>query len=165
VAPEAVVSGRVVVVLGYSDGRDEALHPVCAARLAHAEGIAEQDDTIVLSGWSRRARHAPEAELMARAWHRPGSRLVLDPTARSTLGNAVNAAATVRAAGAAEVVVVTSTWHARRAQALFRAALVRSGVEVLVSASIDASPRRARLREAACWALVPAQAGIAVLRT
>jgi uncharacterized SAM-binding protein YcdF (DUF218 family) len=164
VAPEAIVSGRVVVVLGYSDGTEGSLHPVCGARLAQAASIAEETDTVVLSGWARHPHGASEAELMAHAWTGPPVQLILDPDARSTLGNAVNASATARALRAKDVVVVTSSWHGRRAAALFRAALRGTGARVTVSPSSGPPHARARLREAACWALVPLQAGMAARR-
>ena len=158
------MSGRVVVVLGYSSRPEGALHPVCAARLAHAAAIASETDTVVLSGWARHPHGASEAELMARAWTGPRTQLVLDPDARSTLGNAVNATATARALEAREVVLVTSPWHGRRAVALFRAALWRSGIRLRLEPCAGIEPRRARTRERACWMLVPVQAALASFR-
>lgn len=156
---------RLVVVLGYSDGSGGGLHPVCAARLAHAAAVAGATDAVVLSGWARHPHGASEAQLMAAAWTGDSARLVLDPDARSTLGNAVNASAHARAIRAHEVVVVTSGWHARRAHALFRAALRGSAAHVTVSSPAGPRPLRARAREVACWALIPIQAGMAALRS
>ncbi len=48
---------RVIVVLGYSDGAGDGLHPVCAGRVAYAARVATADDVVVLSGWARAARH------------------------------------------------------------------------------------------------------------
>lgn len=152
---------RIVAVLGYSDGTTEALHPVCAGRLEQAARIAGPTDTVLLSGWSRKAwKTAPEADLMARSWRGP-QRLLLDREARSTYGNVLGAASAARAVGAAEIVLVTSSWHARRAGALARVALRGSRVSVRVSKAPGAPSVRARLRELACWALVPAQAAVA----
>ena len=101
---------------------------------------------------------------MARAWSGPRNHLVLDPDARSTLGNAVNAAATARELDAEEVVLVTSPWHGRRAVALFRAALWRSGIRLRLEPCAGVEPGRARMRERACRMLVPVQAALASLR-
>ncbi len=147
---------RLVVVLGYS-GRAGELHEICSARLRRAEQEAQPEDIVLLSGWSRRRRWATEAELMARAWRGRSSRVLLDRGARTTLGNAVGAAAVATEQGSREVVLVTSGWHARRARALLVVALRGSGVEVLVAPTEERGSRRARLREAACWALVPLQ--------
>jgi uncharacterized SAM-binding protein YcdF (DUF218 family) len=152
-APEP--AGRLVVVLGYSDGRQRELHPICAARLEHAARLVEAGDTVLLSGWSRHPSRPPEAELMRRAWPGPDSVLLSDPDARHTAQNAANTAAHVRELGAREVVVVTSSWHRARARALFRRLL--QGVEVtVVGAPTPGSPRN-YLREAAVFPLVPLQ--------
>jgi uncharacterized SAM-binding protein YcdF (DUF218 family) len=150
---------RLVVVLGYSGRRTGAvdeLHAICVARLKRAELEAKRDDVVLLSGRARGGRGS-EADLMARRWEGPPAELVLDRTAGSTYGNAVATAALVRSIAPDEVVVVTSSWHARRALALVRAALRGSATRV-VSASAE-SPRsvRASLRELACWTLVPVQ--------
>jgi uncharacterized SAM-binding protein YcdF (DUF218 family) len=148
---------RLVVVLGYSGRRTGAvdeLHAICVARLRRAELEAKRDDVVFLTGRARAGRRS-EAELMAHSWRGPSAELVLDRTAASTYGNAAATAALVRSLAPDEVVVVTSSWHARRALALVRAALRGSATRV-VSASAE-SPRsiRASLRELACWALVP----------
>ncbi len=59
---------RVVVVLGYSDGGCDVLHPVGAARLARAAEVSTEEDVVVLSGWARVAGTRSEAELMAASW-------------------------------------------------------------------------------------------------
>jgi hypothetical protein len=114
---------RLVAVLGYSTWRGEGLHPICAARLKAAEHPAEGADLVLLSGWSRRRHRPAEAELMRAAWQGPDVRLVADGDARTTAGNARAVAAAARHIGADEVVLVTSSWHARRARLLVRAAL------------------------------------------
>lgn len=150
---------RLVVVLGYSGQRAGAvdeLHEICVDRLRRAEREARPGDVVLLSGRARRGSGS-EAELMARAWSGPAAELVLDRTAATTYGNAVATAALVRSLAPHEVVVVTSSWHARRAAALVRAALQGSAARV-VSASAE-SPRsvRASIRELACWTLYPVQ--------
>jgi uncharacterized SAM-binding protein YcdF (DUF218 family) len=149
---------RVVAVLGYSRGGDRLLHPICAHRVAHAEGIATGATAVVLSGWARRHAPAGEAELMREAWHRDDVPVVLDRSAQTTAGNAAAVARLARSLGAAELVVVTSPWHARRARALVQAALRGSGIRVTVS-----SPRVRRapllaVRELVCSLAVPLQA-------
>lgn len=152
-APEPV--RRLVVVLGYSEGRRRELHPICAARLEFAAGLAEEGDTVLLSGWSRHPSRLPEAELMRRAWRGSDATLLSDPDARHTAQNAANAALHARELGADEVVVVTSSWHRARAGILFRSLLQGAKVTV-VGAPTPASPRN-YLREAAVFPLVPLQ--------
>ena len=84
--------------------------------------------------------------------------LVVDPDARTTVGNACNALDDIRRVGAREVVVVTSRWHAARARAAFRLLLWRHRV-----ARADAPRRPSRststraVRELLLWLLLPAQ--------
>jgi len=148
---------RVVAVLGYSRNGDRVLHPSCADRVAHAERIASGAAAVVLSGWARRHAPAGEAELMGAAWQRGDVPIVLDRSAQSTAENATAVANLARSLGAAEVVVVTSRWHARRARALVEAALLGSAIRVSVSSP---EGRRAPLlfaRELACSVAVPLQ--------
>jgi uncharacterized SAM-binding protein YcdF (DUF218 family) len=146
---------RLVVVLGYSEGRSRGLHPICAARLEHAERLTEEGDAVLLSGFSRRRGRLPEAELMRRAWRGPVGGLLCDPDARRTAENAVNAVAHARELGVKEVVVVTSVWHRRRAAVLFRSLL--PGVRVSVVAARTPGSPRVVMREAAAFSLVPLQ--------
>jgi len=88
----------------------------------------------------------------------------LDRSARSTYGNAVGTAAAARALGVRDVVLVTSGWHGRRASALLRAALRRTGHRVILAATDEHGTSGARLRELACWTLVPVQAAFAAAR-
>jgi uncharacterized SAM-binding protein YcdF (DUF218 family) len=155
---------RLVAVLGYSDGRANALHPVCAARLARAESEVRSDDAVLFSGWARRKASSPEADLMARAWTAPARRVILDRNARSTVGNALGVARAARRVGAHEVVLVTSGWHGRRAHVLARAALFRSPTKVTLATTGEPATPAARLRELACWTLLPFLA-VAAART
>ena len=148
---------RVVVVLGYSDGGRGQLHPVGAARLVRAAEIATGEDVVVLSGWARVAGTRSEAELMAAAWQGCARELVVDPDARTTVGNATNALNDIRRVGAREVVVVTSRWHAPRAKAAFRLLLRGSGVRVVGLFPPERRDLRASLRELPLWVLLPAQ--------
>jgi uncharacterized SAM-binding protein YcdF (DUF218 family) len=148
---------RVIVVLGYSDGGRGELHPIGAARLARAAEVATADDVVVLSGWARVPGTRSEAALMAAAWAGDARELVVDPDARTTVGNAVNALNDIRRVGAQEVVVVTSRWHAPRAKAVFR--LLLRGRHIRLRAAFPAESRNVRssLREVPLWGLLPAQ--------
>ncbi len=153
---------RLVAVLGYSDGSSGAgLNPVCSARLERAAEVAEPADAVLLSGWARRGSAATEAELMARAWRSPVRSVLLDRGARSTAGNAIGIARAARALGAAEVVLVTSSWHGRRAHTLVRAALAGSGATLQLVTTEDPPRASTRARELACWGLVPLLALVA----
>ena len=147
---------RLVAVLGYSARRGEGIHPVCAARLAAAEAAAHDADAVLLSGWSRRSGRASEAALMQAAWAGPAVPLLGDGDARSTFGNARAVAATAKSIGADEVVVVTSSWHRRRARLLVRAAL---GPDVKLELVSPDRRRPAYLvgRELACLLVLPFQ--------
>jgi uncharacterized SAM-binding protein YcdF (DUF218 family) len=150
--------GRLVAVLGYSNGdADGELHPVCAARLARAAEETKPGDAILFSGW-RRGGSASEAELMARGWTGRAGQVLMDTGARSTYMNVLAAAAAARTVSAREVVVVTSGWHGRRASTLMRAA---SRQPVVVAATAERGTAGARLRELACWLLVPLQVALA----
>lgn len=150
---------RLVVVLGYSSGRRDGLHPICSARLAHAARLAGEADAVLLSGWSRRPGVVPEAELMRRAWSGSSAALLCDPDARVTAENAANAAAHARELAVGSVLVVTSWWHRLRTRVLFRSLLPEVRVDV-VAARTPWSPRLL-LRELAVFPLVPLQVAIA----
>jgi uncharacterized SAM-binding protein YcdF (DUF218 family) len=154
-------AGRIVAVLGYSDGRSEGLHPICAARLECAAELAAAGDLVVLSGWARRRSRLSEAELMRSAWPGPSASVVCDEAARTTAENARAVASLARRRGAREVLVVTSAWHAPRARLLFRAALRGSGVRVEVAPAGEDRPLRPTLGEAVRWPLVPLQLALA----
>jgi DUF218 domain len=152
-----VTAGRLIAVLGYSDGGTGRLHPVCAARLDRAAELATPDDIVVLSGWARVTGTSSEAELMEAAWTGSSTRLIRDDGARHTAENAAHTARIARSLGVLEVVVVTSRWHARRARAAFRWMLRGSGVRVEATAPSEPRNVRAALRELAVWPLLPAQ--------
>ena len=152
---------RLVAVFGYSTGRRGSLHPVCAARLEAAERAAERADAVLLSGWSRRTHRPSEAELMRAAWRGPDVPLLADGDARTTAGNARALARTARELGADEVVVVTSSWHARRARLLARAAL-GPAVRLELVTAVRSRPPHLVARELAC--LVPAYATVSASR-
>ncbi|HET6601008.1 MAG TPA: YdcF family protein [Gaiella sp.] len=151
-----MTAGRVVVVLGYSNGDGVELHPVCAARLQRAAEVATADDVVVLSGWARTPGRHSEAELMRAAWRGSAHEVVIDPDARTTVENMANALNDVLRVGAREVVVVTSSWHAPRAKTALRWLLLHTGVRVR-SASPAGRSSRAAMRELALWPLLPFQ--------
>jgi uncharacterized SAM-binding protein YcdF (DUF218 family) len=145
---------RLVAVLGYSARRPNGLHRLCAERLHHAEDIADDSDTILLSGWGRRGNVA-EAELMHAAWQGKDVRLLADGTARSTRENALNVADVARRLDAREVTVVTSRWHAFRAGMLVRAAL--PSIAVRTSSPPGRPPVSLLVRELGCLVALPLQ--------
>lgn len=149
--------GRVVAVLGYSTWRCKDLHPVCARRVVRAEELAGGARAVILSGWARRSKVKPEAELMRAAWRGPDVALVCDPDARTTVGNAANVAATVSELDADELVVVTSGWHRRRARRLVQAALPDRTVRISVEGADGPRSPVLLARELACLALLPIQ--------
>ena len=146
---------RLIAVCGYSDGRGTGLHAICERRLRWAEGEARPDDVVLLSGWARGSDAAPEAELMARSWNGSCRRLYVDRSARSTLGNVTAAAGLARAVNASEVLLVTSSWHARRAGTLLRTVMAGSGRTVGLATTDEQPSLATRMRELACWAIVP----------
>ena len=150
-------SRRLIVVLGYSDNGRGTLHPICAQRLEHAATVATDDDVVVLSGWARVPGSRPEAELMADAWTGRSRELVLDPDARSTVGNAENAIDDVRRTRASELVVVTSRWHAPRAAAAFRWQLRNTGATVVTTSPSEAGTILDWLKEVLRWIVLPIQ--------
>jgi uncharacterized SAM-binding protein YcdF (DUF218 family) len=156
---------RVIVVLGYSDGGRGTIHPVCAARVKRAGEISTANDVVVLSGWARVAGTRSEAHLMEAAWTGAAAELVVDPDARTTVGNARNALDDIRRVGAQEVVVVTSRWHAARARAAFRLLLWRHRVAVRTASPAEPFDLRAAVRELLLWLLLPAQAWHSCRRT
>lgn len=93
---------------------------------------------------------------MQGAWVGSASRVVVDEDARTTAENAANAIGDIVAAGATEVVIVTSSWHAARARAAFRWLLRGRGVTVSVCTPTGSS-LRSSLRELGLWPLLPAQ--------
>jgi uncharacterized SAM-binding protein YcdF (DUF218 family) len=148
---------KLVVVLGYSDGSADGLHPVCAARLERAAAEAADADAVVLTGYGRRPGAVSEAELMREAWRGPATRLICEPTARITAENAAQVAALVRELGAGEVVIVTSWWHRLRAGVLFAALLRGTGARLRVVSAGQQWSLRLLLREIVAFALLPFQ--------
>lgn len=88
---------------------------------------------------------------MGRAWSGPAARLVLDDGATHTAQNAVHVTRVAHEAGAREILVVTSRWHAARAGVAFRALLRGSPIRVEVVAADDRLSLRGLAREAAVW--------------
>jgi uncharacterized SAM-binding protein YcdF (DUF218 family) len=99
---------------------------------------------------------------MAAAWEGRSCEVIVDPDARTTVGNASNALNDIRRVGARDVVVVTSRWHAARAKAAFRMLLRGSGVHVTTASPPEPWNARAAVRELTLWTLLPLQ--LAALR-
>jgi uncharacterized SAM-binding protein YcdF (DUF218 family) len=152
---------RIVAVLGYSDRGAPGLHPVCATRLARAEREATPHDVVLFSGCARRGGTSAEADLMAHSWSRPVRARIVDRGARTTLGNAIGVGRVTRRLDAGEVVLVTSSWHARRAGFLVRASLLGSGVTLRVVKTDEPNTPRHGLRELIAWVAVPVLALVA----
>jgi uncharacterized SAM-binding protein YcdF (DUF218 family) len=98
---------------------------------------------------------------MAARWTAPARARLVDRGARTTLGNAIAVARAARWVGAEEVVLVTSSWHARRASALVRASLNGSGARLRVVATDEPTAPRRGMRELAAWMIVPVLALVA----
>jgi uncharacterized SAM-binding protein YcdF (DUF218 family) len=152
---------RLLAVLGYSDGTTSELHAVCGARVARAAEEVRPDDIVLFSGWARGGQATPEADLMAASWTGTARLRLVDRDSCTTLGNAVAVARAARRVGADEVVLVTSRWHARRAAVLARAALLGIGARLRVAVADEPRTPPSRLREAACWLVVPVLAVVA----
>ena len=148
---------RLIAVLGYSSRRDRELHAICLARLEHAAGEARVGDAVVLSGGRHRSLGRPEAEAMHDAWTGPADAVLLEDAALTTAENAAHVRALALELGVEEVVVVTSSWHGRRATALFRRAFRGTGVTVSAAPARTASSASLLLREAACFVALPVQ--------
>jgi len=152
---------RLVAVLGYSDRGAPELHHVCAARLARAELEASADDVVLFSGWDRRRGTRAEADLMAQSWRTPVKARIVDRGARTTLGNAIGVGRATRRLEADEVVLVTSSWHGRRAGFLVRASLLGSGATLRVVRTDEPTTPRHSFRELVAWVAVPVLALVA----
>jgi uncharacterized SAM-binding protein YcdF (DUF218 family) len=148
---------RVVAVLGYSGRNASRIDPICAARLAQAHELAADADAVVLSGWARHPAGTSEADLMRAAWPVNGARVVCDTTAASTVENAANVVFAADELEADELVVVTSAWHRRRTQILFRAALRDRPVRLSVEGASGRPSAAILARELVCLAFLPVQ--------
>ena len=93
---------------------------------------------------------------MQAAWGGPAVPLLGDGDARIDVGNARAVAAAAKSIGADEVVVVTSSWHRRRARLLVRAALGPDVKLELVSPDRRRPPYLVG-RELACMLVLPFQ--------
>ena len=140
---------RLVVVLGYSERRGGALHPVCAARVAR--GAAEPADVVLLSGTP------DEVSAMERVWPHRDRRVQRDSSARRTVDSTAEAVRLARELGADEVALVTSWWHRPRAQLLLRALARRRPPHVVGVPAGGPWSFRQLLRELACFGVAPLQ--------
>ena len=102
-----------------------------ADRLVHAVALfkAGKADYILLSGGSAPGSRS-EAHLMQDVlaiMGVPASALILEDQSRNTHDNAVNSAALLKARGMTRILLVSSAFHMRRADALFK----RQGLDVI----------------------------------
>ncbi len=98
---------------------------------------------------------------MAQSWKTPVRARIVDHSARTTLGNAIVVGQATRRLDANEVVIVTSSWHARRAGFLVRASLLGSGARLRVVKTEETTTPRHGLRELVAWVAVPVLALVA----
>src|SRR6476660_2328532 len=148
---------RLIPVLGYSSRRDRELDAICLARLEHAAREARDGDAVVLSGGRHRSLGRTEALAMREAWSGPADAVLLENAARTTAENAAHVRTVALEPGVEEGVVVTSSWHSRRATALFRRAFRGSGIRISAAPARAGSSASLLLREAACFAALPVQ--------
>jgi uncharacterized SAM-binding protein YcdF (DUF218 family) len=109
-----------------NDGIDRLLHGMRLFRAGKAP-------TIVLLGGAARG-HTPESHLMARLLEEfgiPRDVMLLEDKSRNTRQNAVNASSIIKQRDIKSVLLVTSAFHMRRAQAVFE----KLGVEVIPAAT------------------------------
>jgi uncharacterized SAM-binding protein YcdF (DUF218 family) len=98
---------------------------------------------------------------MAQSWQAPIRARIADRSARTTLGNAIGVGRAARRVDADQVVLVTSSWHSKRAAVLVRASLLGSGAELRLATTAESVSPRHGLRELVAWTLVPVLALIA----
>jgi uncharacterized SAM-binding protein YcdF (DUF218 family) len=130
-------SATAIVVPGNS--RRGRITPACERLLAHATELADREapSVVVFTGWKR------EAEQMRDAW--PGRRdveLVVEPTARTTVENALHTVPLLRERGIAAARVVCTPLHAARVRLIFPRVLGRAGIACRVDvARVRPTPR------------------------
>lgn len=121
-SPAIVVPGA-----GCVDGRGRYLLSASAdGRLTAAEALAASDPRalVILSGWSGGHADVSEAEQLRAAWNGPSNTpLLLDPAARTTAENAVNAVLIASSLSSCRELVFVAPWgNAVRQGLLARAA-------------------------------------------
>ena len=116
-------AATAIVVPGNS--RRGRITPACRRLLARAADLAEREApaAIVFTGWKR------EAEQMRDAWAgRRDVELVVEPTARTTVENALHTVPLLRERGIAAARVVCTPLHAARVRLIFPRVLGRAGI-------------------------------------
>ena len=116
-----------IVVPGHAvRGRISSL---CLELVREAERIAADAsvDAVVFSGWAPRGGES-EAEQMRAAWRGPDVELVLEPTARVTVENAVRTLPLLAERGIERALVVCAPLHLYRARYFFSRVYASHGI-------------------------------------
>lgn len=122
--PAVASHAEAVVVLGAAVDPSGAAGPAVRRRVAHAVDVLARRRiaTLVVSG-GKGERGASEAEVMrdlALGHGVPRERIVLEDRSRNTFENAVYTGRIMMDRGWRTVIVVTDSWHMRRALFVFR---------------------------------------------
>lgn len=131
--------GRATAIVVPGNSRRGRITPGCLRLLGHAAALAEHEAprAVVFSGWRR------EAEQMLAAW--PGRRdveLVAEPTARTTVENALRTVPLLHELGVARARVVCAPLHAGRVRLAFPRVLGRAGIACRVDVAwVPPTPR------------------------
>lgn len=126
-APASVPADAPGLSLSRIQSNDSAERLVAAAALYRA-GAAPR---VIASGGSglvfdQNAKEGPYMAALLQLMGIPDSALIVESGSRNTYENALRCRAILQAAGADRVILVTSAWHMRRAEAVFR----KAGVNV-----------------------------------
>ena len=133
------VADAIVVLGGYTDAIDASADVIelgdAVDRLFHGMRLyrAGKAPWLILAGGAARG-HTPEAQVMASLLTEFGiSRdvMLLEDKSRNTYQNGVNAVAIMKKNGIKKILLVTSAYHMRRAQAVFE----KLGIEVVPAAT------------------------------
>lgn len=131
--------GAATAIVVPGNSRRGRITPACRRLLVRAADLAahEAPAAVVFTGWKR------EAEQMRDAW--PGRRdveLVVEPTARTTVENALHTVPLLHERGIAAARVVCTPLHAARVGLIFPRVLGRAGIACRVDiARVPPTPR------------------------
>lgn len=143
--PARTGAADVIVVLGSAVSDTGRPSPGLRARMDRAVSLYREGaaDRLLLTGGGR--RRMTEADVMRRLAVEAGipeSRLVLEPTARSTFENAARSAKILQERGWRRAILVTSWPHLPRALLAFRMAGVRAAGRAAAAAPTPVPFRR-----------------------
>ena len=120
-----MTAGTATAIVVPGNSRRGRITPACRRLLAHAEALAEREPpaAVVFTGWKR------EAEQMRDAWSgRRDVELVVEPSARTTVENALRSVPLLRERGIVAARVVCTPLHAVRVRVIFPRVLGRAGI-------------------------------------